>query len=65
MVTRLISYNLIRPECGEPTNVKLNDHEQRLIAAEFADYYEEHWSSIILAIMQFKNPLVANAHNLT
>lgn len=35
------------------------------MAAEFADYYDEHWSSIILAIMQFKNPLVANAHNLT
>ena len=29
------------------------------------EYYEAKWSSVIMSIMRYRNPLVANAHTLT
>ena len=64
-VPQLITDNLVRLDCGEPINDPFNEHEKRLVVAKLETYYEANWSSVIMAIMQFKNPLVANAHTLT
>ena len=60
-----IEDELIRKECGHPTNKPLNDHEKKIIQAKLDHYYEKNWSSVIIAVMEFKNPCVANAHTLT
>lgn len=64
-IPKLIHSNMIRPDCGEPVNAKLTEHEKGLVQAELNHYYDSHWSSVIMDIMQFKNPLVANAHAMT
>ena len=28
-------------------------------------YYNENWSKVIMKIMRYKNPLIANAHMMT
>ena len=28
-------------------------------------YYKENWSKVIMKIMRYKNPLIANAHMMT
>lgn len=61
----LIVQGLIRPECGPPYNKPMKDHEKSKIDSKLKDYYDQNWSSVILNIMKFKNPLVANAHALT
>ena len=33
--------------------------------AHLDHYYEANWSHVIIAIMGYKNPLVANAHAIT
>ena len=43
----------------------MKPHEKSQVAAKLKTYYETSWSSVILNIMRFKNPLVANAHALT
>ena len=48
-----------------PTLAPLKENEQNLVKVRLLDYYETSWSSVIVNIMKFKNPLVANAHALT
>ena len=43
----------------------MTDHEKGLVKANLEHYYEKNWSSVIVSIMQFKNPLVANAHAIS
>lgn len=40
-VPQLILDNLIRAACGEPTNEKLNAHEQSLVNTKLEIFYEE------------------------
>lgn len=61
----MIIDGLIRVNCGEPVNDPFSKHEKNLIDAKLDIYYETEWSSVIMGIMQYKNPLVANAHALT
>ena len=56
---------MIRQVCGEPYKEKLFKGEQDKFEARMEDYYETEWSSVIMSIMQYRNPLVANAHTLT
>ena len=64
-ITELIDLGVVREECDEPFNKPLNEYEKGQVNSKLTDYYETSWSSVIIKIMQFKNPLVANAHALT
>lgn len=49
-----------------PLNPKeLTEEQKKLLDGRKNRYYEENWSKMILKIMRFRNPLVANAHTLT
>ena len=64
-IPELIQQGLIRPECGLPHNAPMKDFEKSKIDTKLKDYYDNNWSSVIINILNFKNPLVANAHALT
>ena len=36
-----------------------------LINTKKQRYYEDHWSSVIIRIMRYKHPLIANIQSLT
>ena len=56
---------MIRAVCGDPYREKLFKIEQDKVDVRMDDYYEAKWSSVIMSIMQYRSPLVANAHALT
>ena len=45
--------------------MEIDDKKQKIIDARTDQYYKDHWSTVIMDILRFKNPLVANAHMLT
>ena len=63
-VSEMVEDGLIRQEC-ENDRSRMTAHDKKLVSAKLDHFYETHWSSVIMSIMQYKNPLVANAHALT
>ena len=43
----------------------MDEKAQKIVAARKQQYYEENWSTLIMRVLRYKNPLVANAHKLT
>ena len=36
-----------------------------MVDLRLEEFYENYWSSVIMTIMEYKQPLVANAHTIT
>ena len=45
--------------------LEIDEKKQKIIDARADQYYKENWSTVIMDILRYKNPLVANAHLLT
>ncbi len=43
----------------------LEEREIKIVEARTQKYYEETWSQVIMKILRYKNPLIANAHMIT
>ena len=61
----MIDDSLIRRECGSPDNAPLTSHESTILKNQVDQYYKENWSKVILVIMRYKNPLIANVNQMT
>ena len=61
----LIADGLIRNEVGEPYNKPPNKGEQLYIEQKLTSYYNKNWPTIIMRILKFRAPLVANGQSLT
>ena len=61
----LIDDGIIRRECAPPDNKTLSLQEEKLLKSQVMDYYKDNWSSVILVIMRYKNPLIANVNQMT
>ena len=46
-------------------DLEIDEKKQALIDARKELYYRENWKTVIMVILRFKNPLVANAHQMT
>ena len=44
---------------------QMDEKALKIIANRKQQYYEENWSTMIMKLLRYKNPLVANAHKLT
>lgn len=64
-IPQMVIDGLIRQQCAQLTREQLNANEQQKYETWMQAYYEAQWSSVIMAIMRYRNPLVANAHTLT
>ena len=61
----LINEGIIRKVCGPPENQELAEQEKQFLDQQINQYYKENWSHIILTIMRYKNPLVANVNQIS
>lgn len=43
----------------------MDERSRKIVEARKLIYYEENWSKLIMKLLKYKNPLVANAHKLT
>jgi len=43
----------------------MGSHEAGLVNNQTESYYKENWSKVILTIMRYKNPLIANVNQMT
>ena len=66
-IGRLMDEGVIRRELKgrDKIHTLLNETEKELLDRQEEQYYKENWSSIILEIMRYKNPLIANISNIT
>lgn len=59
---RCIEGEELPPECATR---KLRRDEEELVAARRRAWYDENWQTVLMSMMSFKKPMVANAHQLT
>ena len=65
---KMIGEGIIRRECTpneDNDNAKMNSHEKQLLQNQVHQYYKENWASVILIIMRYKNPLIANVNQIS
>ena len=62
---RLTKDKIIRKECAPPSNSPMNGHEKKLLVNHVNEYYRKNWPRIILIIMRYQNPLVANVNQIS
>ena len=61
-IPELIKQGHCRAVCGDPYREPLKEQEQHMVDLRLEEFYENYWSSVIMSIMEYKQPLVANAH---
>ena len=61
----LVNDKIIRKECNPPTNSPMNTHEKELMEKTINKFYRKNWPKIILKIMRYNNPLVANVSQIS
>ena len=44
---------------------QLDEKNQKIVDDRRQEYYEKNWSKVIMRIMRYKNPLIANVHMMT
>ena len=62
---RLVDEGIIRRECSGPDKAPLTEHERSLLQNQIQQYYKDNWAKVILLIMRYKNPLIANVNQIT
>ena len=62
---RLVDEGVIRRECAGSDKAPLTEHERSLLKNQISQYYKDNWSRVILQIMRYKNPLIANVNQMT
>ena len=64
-MSKLIDDGVVRPECAGEKGATLTAFEAGLLKNQTESYYKDNWSKVILTIMRYKNPLIANISQIT
>ena len=64
-IAMMIQNKELRAACGEPEFAELTEQEAYRVNKFRKDYYSEKWPNLVMDMIPYKKPMIANVQNLS